>query len=388
VPGLSCGDVRRYLAGVAANPPRVGDVGLFTALQPRGAVQGTADRPEITPVGRHVLQELEVRAYRADTLPLDTIADQLGRVLGDLDAVAKRAEYFLADLGPVTPPEALPMLRPVAVGLANRRETPEELAEEFRNVWGSVEVMGGDSRDRLLAAALLHAGDVAMDKIYSPMMTTTATIREIAGPRAPAVTVAALLHLGTADQSAPRIAEYTKARATTRTEEGAAVLAATGRPIDEVLAARAAWLAQLAHGSPPTADDQVAAGYLVAVGARIERELPRVRALTSALADRFQAPVVAAAILSTVDWLEPGELMNWLDKATEIARQRKLAPTPRELAALGLGMVIDLPTSEFSATTVPPTPLLTRLASTVAVNAWVYGELIPPAAAPPAVAAG
>jgi hypothetical protein len=379
----TCLEVRAYLASVGAHAPHPVDPGTWKELLSKGAVAGTSEAPTLTPVGQHVLSELEVRAYRTDALTLDFVADQLSRVLGDMEGVAKTAEYFLAELGPVTPGEALPLLRPVAIELANLRGRPEELAEQFRNVWGGVEVMGGNPRDRLLAAALLHAAGAPMDKIYSPMMTTITSVREVAGPRAPAVTVAALLELGAGLEGKPRLEAYLALRSTTRTEEGAAMLAATGQPVEAIRATRAALLARLAQGRRPTGDDQVAAGYLAVCGADIDRHLPRVETLTKSLGDRFPNPIVAASVLSMADWLSPAELINWLDKAYQIAHSRQLAPTRRELSTLGLALVLGLPPSEF-ATTDRTRPLLTRLADLVAVNAWVYGELIPlgPASGP------
>ncbi|HKV90790.1 MAG TPA: hypothetical protein VJQ43_06315, partial [Thermoplasmata archaeon] len=161
---MTSGAVRTYLSSLASGrpdsraPPEV-----WESLVRNGAVEGSPDSPTLTDVGRHVLSELEVRASRTDPLPLDSVAQQLNRVGADLENVAKSASYFLAELGPVVPIEALPLLRMVAVGLANRRETPEEIAEAFRNIWGSVEVMGGDARDRLLAAELLDAEGASIE---------------------------------------------------------------------------------------------------------------------------------------------------------------------------------------------------------------------------------
>ena len=145
---------------------------------------GDTATAQLTEVGAHVLQELELRASRVDGMALDEFAGQLGRVYSDLDSVAHTSEYFLADLGPIVPPEALSRLRPVG-RTGQPAETPEELAQEFRAIWGGTEVMGGDARDRLMAAELLHAAQASMEEIYSPMMTTSITVRETAGPRAP-----------------------------------------------------------------------------------------------------------------------------------------------------------------------------------------------------------
>lgn len=373
----SSGDVRRFLAALASGSAPAVDPALWESLVGHGAVSGSQGAPSITPVGRHVLSELEVRAYRTDALSLDLVAGQLTRVLGDLDGVAHTAEYFLAELGPVTPPEALPLLRPISIELANRRETPEELAEEFRNIWGATEVMGGNPRDRLLAAALLQAGGANMEKVYAPMMTTSIAVRDAAGPRSPAVTIAALLHLNPRADGSVALNEYLALRKIARTEEGAAILAATGQDATSLTARRATLLSQLAQGGAPTGDDQVAAGYLAVCGADPARHLPRLQTLRGLLQRRFPSPEVAGALLAVADWLEPAELVNWLDKAQEIAQRRRLAPTPRELSALGLALVLGLPPSEFVADGARTVRPLVRLANLVAVTAWVYGELIP-----------
>ena len=388
MPQPTCGDVRRFLSGLASGTPPSIDPATWETLLSRGAVSGSSGAPALTPVGKHVLSELEVRAYRTDNMPLDVVADQLGRVLGDLDSVAKTAEYFLAELGALTPAEALPLLRPVSIELANRRETPEELAEEFRSYWGSVEVMGGNARDRLLAAALLQAAGANIEKVYSPMMATALSVRDSAGPRAPAVTIAALLHLNPRADGSLALDTYLALRKSTRTEEGAAMLAATGLTADQVAQRRAALLGQLAPGGRPTGDDQVAAGYLAVCGADPAKHLPRFRSLLKLLGDRFPNPTVAAAILAMADWLDPAELVNWLDKATDIAQRRRLAPSRRELSALGMALVLGLPPSEFATTDTVAIPQLVHLADLVAINAWVYGELLPVGSGgpPPAVA--
>ncbi|MCI4331882.1 MAG: hypothetical protein L3K19_08595, partial [Thermoplasmata archaeon] len=192
---VNCGQVRAYLSGLMAGTPVLPDPGVWDTLLAHGAVTGSASAPELTPVGRHVLSELQIRASRVDAMPLDVVAGQLGRVLEDLDHVARTAEYFLAELGPLTPPDAIVLLRPVAVALANRRETPEELAQEFRNTWGSVEVMGGHAADRLLAAELLTASSAPIETMYAPMMNTVSKIREAVGNGTPAVATAAILHI-------------------------------------------------------------------------------------------------------------------------------------------------------------------------------------------------
>ena len=382
MPGVTCGRVRAVLSDVVAGRPVSADDSAWSTLSGHGALLGSPSSPEITPVGRHVLAELEVRAGRIDGLTLDAVAEQLSRIGADLDQVARTAEYFLADLGPVTPPDALPLLRPVALGLANRRETPEELAEGFRNVWGGVEVMGGDARDRLLAAELLNASDAKMETLYAPLMTTTTKIREKLGPSSPAVAAAALLHLHPDRNGDPALAAFATLRGGGLSAEEAGLLASLTDSPAETLARRekaATALSSAAGGSP--AHGRVAASFLVALGSDAPPQTERVRELASLLKGRLPDPLVGATLLSSIDWLEPREIANWVEKAIDVVRLRRLAPTDPELTALAIGIVHGLPRSAFNG---DPSRASTHPRATsagvLAIHAWVYRPLISRAA--------
>ena len=341
----------------------------------------------MTDVGEHVLRELEVRAYRTDSLPLEVVAGQLDRVLRDLDQVAKTAEYFLAELGPVTPPEALPFLRPVAVGLANRRETPEELAEEFRNAWGAVEVMEGTAGDRLLAAEILNATGVAIEQVYAPMMTTIAKIREKLGAGPAAVSVAAILHASSDVVGPPTLEAFYDLRPKIGSDEGAAILA---RSFPDAASALPRYegsaQALRSAGFPDGPDLRHAAAYLAASAEDASRLGPRLVALARGLTGRLERSLTPAVVLSDIDSLEPPELLNWWEKATEIVGSWKLAPTPAEVGALGLALVHGLPRGEFSTQPDRGYTTLLSVRALVALHAWIYRPLVPAAPRPASAA--
>ena len=384
-PALS-GPVREYLSSLRAGTAASASPEVWESLVRHGAVSGTPESPRLPAVGEHVLAELEIRAYRTDALPLEVVAGQLDRVLRDLDQVAKTAEYFLAELGPVTPPEALPFLRPVAVGLANRRETPEELAEEFRNSWGAVEVMDGTASDRLLAAEILNASSANIETLYAPMMTTVAKIREKMGSGPSAVSVAAILHVHPGADGRPSLENYYALRRTLTSDEAAALLARTF-PDPATAIARHQEVARglLSAGFPDGTDLRHAAAYLAGASTDLARFLPRLRPLAEGLHARLERSLTPAVVLGDIDALQPGELLNWWAKAVDIASARKLAPTPAEIGALALALVHGLPHGEF--TTAPSEGYTTTLSvrALVALHAWIYRPLVVVPASRPSV---
>jgi hypothetical protein len=382
VPNLTCGEVRTYLASIATGAPaRDPSAELWTSLLGHGAVEGSSASPAITDVGRHVLRELEVRATRTDPLPLDVVSEQLSRIGADLENVAKAASYFLSELGPVVPVEAVPLLRVVAVGLANRRETVEEIAEEFRNAWGSVEVMGGDPRDRLLAAELLNAESAPITELYASMMKTMERVRAQGGDHASAVTVSTVLHLAAGPDQPPALDAFFQLRAQSMGDEAAALLAATGRPAAESLALRDQWVAKLPGLEP--GDARLAATYLACEPSVRADVAARILTLRPLLAPVFARPGVASALLAMSAPVDAAELADWLAKAGVIAGARKLAPTPGEISTLALALVHGLPAREFVATSVDATPYEPSTASLVALHAWLYRSVVaPPAVAP------
>ena len=218
--GISCREARDLLQ--ACSEGRAiphGWAELFGA----GTIAGTPAHPMLTPEGAQTLRALDLRAYRADAEPLEAVLAETRHVVQLIDQAARAAEVFLTDLGPITPPEALPYLRVVAVGLANRRGEPDELVERFRQVWGMVEVMDGDARDRLLAAELLDAAGASESEIYAPMIRTTDRLRSAArfGPSRPPPSCT----WTPTEPPDPPIDEWREARRALPTDEMAALLA-------------------------------------------------------------------------------------------------------------------------------------------------------------------
>ncbi|HZY70220.1 MAG TPA: hypothetical protein VFF67_04480 [Thermoplasmata archaeon] len=381
-----CGEVRAYLDSARSGHPDAPDPDVWKALESHGAVSGSPGAPQLTAIGEHVLSELNVIGYRADAQSLTAVSEGMGRLLTELDSVAKTAEYFLAELGPVAPVDALPLLRPVAIGLANRRETPEQLAEEFRNVWGSVEVMGGDPRDRLLAAELLNAAEARIDRIYAPIMNTVQRIRESQGERGSAVTAGTLLLLTAPADGRPRLDAFHRLRSAIPNDEAAAMLTGVNADTGIVLSLAEGFRQGL--GATSSSDATLAASYLATVRADPAQDIARTREIGAALAARFPQPLTPAAMLAVRTSLAAHEIAHWVAKATEIARVRKLAPTESELSALGLGLVCGLPASAFDfaagavADAGSPESRVRLLASTVALHAWVYRPLIAAGSSP------
>ena len=373
----TCREVREFLASVSSGRPTEPSDLVWEALSAHGAIQGSRSAPAITPVGAHVLSELQVRAGRTDPLTLERVAGQLSRLLEELDSVAKTAEYFLAELGALTPPLAQPLLRPVSIGLANRRETPEEMATEFRSVWGGVEVMGGDPRDRLLAAELLNASSASMEKLYSPIMNSTGMIRQRLGGLVPAVTPAAILHLMAGPDTPIALDAYFAVRESAGSDEAAALLVGVApKDAKGAVTRRDAIAARLGKTASP--DARHAATYLIASGSAPELT-DRTVVLAKALGSRITDPLTSAAVLSGLTHLPPEEIVNWVDKAIEILTTRQLAPTTREIAALAVGLVHGLPESEFLSPTAftgtyAAAPM--SIPALTALHAWIYRPLL------------
>jgi hypothetical protein len=358
-------------ATVAASP-------AWDELASKQAVSGTPDRPAITPVGEHVLRELSIRAYRCDAWPLDRLAEEESRILADLDATARNAEYFLQDLGPITPVPAVPYLRIVSTGLANRRETPEDLAERFRNVWGMVEVMAGDPRDQLLGVELLTASSALMSEVYAPMVATVEQLRAQGAARA--IAAAAILHLAGFSSGAPSVDRWRAARALAPTDESAALLATVLADPGQK-AAFEGFRAEFAKDGD-VGGKLSAAIYLASQGVAPSGNVDRIRETARLVSGRTRRPLLSAALLAAQHPLAPEELVDWIDKAAEIARARQLATHDEEFFALGLALIEGLPVRSFGGSGPEaegePSALATA-ATMLALHAWIYRPILEPA---------
>jgi hypothetical protein len=353
--------------------------GLYDELVRRGAVSGSQSQPELTAIGRHVLQELRLRAYRVDGLDLDAVSNEMGIVLGELDAVAKTVEYFLTELGPVTPADALPYLRMSAAGLANRRTSPEEMAEAFRNTWGMVEVMEGDARDRLFAAELLVRSPVPASRLYAGIVHSMEMLREPGGAVRHPVSTAALLHLYPSPAPQAKLGEWKQWRPHVHSDETAAILASSFglESLHRLETLRSA----IAKSTTASADAEHSAALLLLSMANPAELLDPMFQLASMLEGRIPSPLVASALLVTRHSLSPEELFDWVEKAVAIVERRKLAPTPAEVTAIAVALVHGLPGDRFGPGAPAPAAVTgTDFASDVlgllALHAWIYRPIL------------
>ncbi|HEV2317270.1 MAG TPA: hypothetical protein VGV89_06830 [Thermoplasmata archaeon] len=333
----------------------------------------------MTDVGRHVLRELKIRAYRVDALPLDRVSDEMGNALKEMDDVAKVAEFFLADLGPVTPPDALPYLRMSAAGLANRRTSPEELAETFRNTWGMVEVMEGDARDRLFAADLLVRSPVPASRLYAGMMHSMEMLRAPGGAVRHPVSTSALLHLYPTPAPQGKLAEWKQWRPHVHSDETAAILA--GAHSLDALHRLETLRTAIARSTRATPDAEHAAAFLLLSAADPAETLDRMFVLASLLEGRLPTPLVASSLLVTRHSLSPEELLDWVDKAVAIVESRNLAPTAAEVTAIAIALVHGLASDRFgpgapAAAAVTGTEFAADVLGLLALHAWIYRPTI------------
>ncbi|MCI4363941.1 MAG: hypothetical protein L3K13_06550 [Thermoplasmata archaeon] len=349
---------------------------LLQLLESQGAISKPPAPPQLTPIGQHVLAELTVRASRTDPLPLDTVATELAATTAELDAVAKSAEYFLAELGALTPAEAAPFLRVVAAGLANRRETAEELAERFRNVWGMVEVMGGDARDRLLAAELLAASPEIATRVYPNLVQTSDRIREQFGSKATSVGLAAILHLVPSATPEAPFDEWVRHREEVGADEAAAWVAGL------VLRDPGAWTRfrarreALAALYPGARGLPLAAALLAELGAAGEATASEIPALADSLGTTVPLPVLSATLLLSRHALSASELTDWVRKAERIALQRQLAPSALERAALAIALVHGLPANRFAGAPINSERAASPTSTLLVLHSGIYRSIL------------
>jgi hypothetical protein len=379
---VTAGEVRQYFSALktGGGPPQSPSPELWAALSTRGALGGTPDRPVVTPIGEHVLRELSVRSIRTDPLPLLAVSDELGAVQSELETVARAMEYFLGELGPIVPAEALPFLRISAAGLANQRTNPEELAERFRNAWGMMEVLGGDPRDRLLAAELLAATDVPIPTVYAHLMQTVDQLRALKPKCSEPVATATILHLYPKPTSASRVADWQRIRGSQNSPEAAALLAAQG---EDRLQADIAYRAAFAAEGSSDPDPSRAAAYLAVSGTVSGHAIVQMQELVKALrAIRIPSPWLTGALLLSRPGLSTAETVDWVQKAAEISKARHLGPTEAEQLAVAVAMVHGLPAGRFTGAA-PPIPFggtttTDRLGvpTLVALHAWIYRSIL------------
>jgi hypothetical protein len=385
MPGVTCQEARQLLRSAASGRSVSGPSPAWTALERLGALAGTPEHPSLTPAGEQGLRELDLRAYRADAWPLDTVLMESQRVAASIEEAARIAALFLNDLGPIVPPESLPYVRVVATGLANRRGEPGELAGQFRQVWGMVEVMGGDARDRLLAAELFQATGASMTEVYAQVVNTSEQLTEW-GAAWP-MSSAAVMHIDPHRVPHPPLHGWQEARKTMPSDDMASLLAMvslepSGRRRFEAFRDLFAKDPGIS-GQYSEARRLSTALYLAAIGADPAEGIARISKTASLLSSEAGRPLLLAAILThgaALGNLAPEELVEWVHHAAAAANRAQLAATDAEFEALGVAIVEGLPADVFAN---PPSGghLPNPFADAVtllALHAWIYRGILEP----------
>lgn len=384
-------EVRDFLAAAAGGkvPSATGEV--YESLRSHGAVAMGPHGVTVTPVGEYVQTELELRAYRADDLTLEAASVEIAETLKEMDRVAQSAESLLGEIGPQTPPESYPYMPISMVSLAHTDEDPGDLAHSFRASWGLVDVLEGDGRDRLLAASLLMRSGAPIGQVYGHLTNTLARLRASGGTVPHPVTSATVLHLYPRPTSEAALANWKGWKAIVGSDEAAALLA--GLPPGPDLQQK---LKELTAAIRPGGDriDSERAGPLLLLQPDPMELLPRILRLADLLRNRLPSPLVAATLLVARHRLSPEELVDWVTKGADLARARRLAPTPETLTALAVALVLGLGTDRFHRPGAAPAALddpdageptpAEAVLHLLALDAWVYRRILEPAPAPPA----
>src|SRR5262249_30096264 len=122
-----------------------------------------------------------------------------------------------------------------------------------------------------------------------------------------------------------------------------------------------------------------AASFLAAIGADPARQGPRIRELAGPPQGKLPDPGGAAAVLASIGLLQAGEIANWVEKAGDIVRARRLAPSAPELAVLGAAIVHGLPRAEFSINgNGPESTPWSATAGLLTIHRWLYRPLVSP----------
>ncbi len=381
-------EVRLYLAEIDQGRAHASTrSALFADLRAKGAVAGSPEAPELTPVGRHVLRELDLRAYRVDALPLDAVSAEISSQLMTIDSLAHRADFFLGDLGPLAPADALPYLRVASAALVAGVPDSEELAELFRNLWGMVEVLAGAGEDRILATEMLALSSVPVSRLYAPITQTLESLRGTSGAVARPVSVATILHLFPAPTPVAAMAGWSAWRARASSDLAAAVLA--GTEVSDAALAEATQ--QLVAAGAGAVEAQRAAVCLL-LGDASGDARSRALDLGGRLSGKVKNAYVAAALLATAHTLSAAELADWVEKAVPIAEARRLAPTAAERYAVAVALVLGLDRGSFRWATAAdargPLVIGWPVLALLALHAWIYHAILERPATPSPAAVG
>lgn len=304
----------------------------------------------LTGPGTVTLSDLNVRNYRVSEEEFSTFRDEISETSNELKSIAENSRIHETNLASSFPESDISLLWGTSIGLAKMQGQPGDIYRRFIQAYETLRKFHSTFDNKLMAAEIITSmvstdsqrpQEMSYDQLILNLENLDHELRHhLKVPNELSAGVAAIILFGRKFDGTYPIDRFSQFASVTSSYESAAVLSVLKSPVEELtnrfLSFRSLFSSWGYHMSD---DTELASAFLSASGFSPQDVSAKLTIIVNGLKAYLEYPLVAAAVLASIQVLEANETLDLLEKAYSVLGQVSKGLERSELLSLSVRMI-------------------------------------------------
>jgi hypothetical protein len=304
----------------------------------------------LTGAGVILLNNLNVRNYRvSDSQFLDFI-EESRETADELWSIAERGSFYMTNLRDDYPNVDISQLWSISIGVGKLQGDPDQICQRFFLALDVLQNFKSTVENKMMAAEIMTSfttypsqspNSPDLQSLSESLASLDDELRRHAHvPSELSAGVAAIMMFGRRYDGTYPTDRFAQFSSMTYSYESAAILSANNIPSDQLAGKFQSYRALFnSLGYETSEDTELASAYLSISDFGPEDVKTKMTIILSALRNYLEYPLVAAAILTSIQTLEANETLDLMEKAYSVLASFALSLERSELVSLSVRMI-------------------------------------------------
>jgi hypothetical protein len=307
-----------------------------------------AEYLSVSGLGTVVLNDLNVRDYRAADEEFPDFLTEIKATYTELRSIAEKATWYVGLLGPRVPKiqdpmfESRSLLWSIAIGLGKLQGDPNQIGERFIEALNVLQKFDSTTPNKLMAGEVMTAvGGQDVQGLESVLKDLDKQLRKKQGvPKELSAGVAATIMAGRRFDGTFPVDRFAQFKQATSSYEAAAILAVMNVAYDELSSKFQRFRVMFSSwGYMASEDTEIASAFLAIGELNADEVSDKLKYIVEQLRNFLEYPLVAAALLASIAVFEAHEVLDLMEKAVTLLSAYATGLERSELVALAVRMI-------------------------------------------------
>ena len=297
-----------------------------------------------------MLNDLNVRNYRVSDDDFTSFREEMSETMNEIRSIGERAKFHETALSERLPDSDPTTLWGTSIGLAKVKGDQQQIINLFLSAFQSLERFHSTVENKLMAAEIISAlGTAGFQRIQNDSLGQVVLDLEKMDhemrhnekvPKELSAGIAAIMLYGRRFDGTYPTDRFSKFSSMTSSYESAAILSVNNVPVDDISGKFISFRMLFNSWGYQTSDDtELASAFLASSGFTPDEVKAKLTILIDALKMYLEYPLVAAAILASIQVLEANETLDLVEKAHSVISQYAVGLERSELLTLSVRMI-------------------------------------------------